>query len=375
VRFSIAGDAGNCYKVVARGTAGEVSGYLLREDLAGLEGFERARNLGADGAVLQLIRAEVDRLRDTAGLPPATPRARGAASPGFSAHEALRLIETGQPRQALELLGPALERGATSPNLLSLAGLAAYQSDQPARAVEFWERSLAAQPNPSIHTLFRRAQRELAHDQSRQALHGRAFLLRYSPADLDEPGARRVLAMLDGAYARVAASLGCAGDEPVAAILQSRSGYDATTDSAGWSAGQFDGRIRVAVPPGGALNPQIERTLAHEVVHACLAQLGRWPLWFHEGMAQKHSGKALERGELNALRTRIRAQQMPALDNLTQTFARMSEEHARAAYAMSLAAVEALYETRGEEYVRNLLRNPELLAPVSLDLTRRLLGY
>ena len=35
---------------------------------------------------------------------------------------------------------------------------------------------------------------------------------------------------------------------------------------------------------GGALT---RRTLAHETVHACLAALGNWPAWVHEGLAQR----------------------------------------------------------------------------------------
>ena len=50
----------------------------------------------------------------------------------------------------------------------------------------------------------------------------------------------------------------------------------------------------------------------------------------------------------------------------------MDAEHAAAAYALSLAAVELMYETYGEDGVRNLIRNPERLAQITADLDKRL---
>ena len=42
----------------------------------------------------------------------------------------------------------------------------------------------------------------------------------------------------------------------------------------------------------------MQRVFAHEVVHSCLANLGSWPPWLHEGLAQKMSGDQLRQASL-----------------------------------------------------------------------------
>ena len=50
----------------------------------------------------------------------------------------------------------------------------------------------------------------------------------------------------------------------------------------------------------------------------------------------------------------------------------MDAEHAAEAYALSLAAVELLWQESGEDGVRNLLRNPDRLPQVTAELDRKL---
>ena len=63
---------------------------------------------------------------------------------------------------------------------------------------------------------------------------------------------------------------------------------------------------------------------------------------------------------------------LPKLEELRQGWSRLDTEHATLAYALALAAVDALYDNVGSDGVRNLLRNPERLPAVSADLDKRL---
>jgi hypothetical protein len=58
--------------------------------------------------------------------------------------------------------------------------------------------------------------------------------------------------------------------------------------------------------------------------------------------------------------------------NLRQDWSRLDSQHAAAAYALSLSAVELLYENYGSDGVRNLLKNPDRVAAVTADLDKRL---
>lgn len=363
VRFAFSGDLGTCYKV----TAGERTGYVLAAELTGLDRYEQARARASDRDLPQMIRAEIGRLKEEASAI----QIAGNASPTTAG--ALRMLERNQPRQALEILENSLLRGARQdPFLLSLAGLAAYQSDQPRRAIELWTESLQIKPNSSVEALLNRARRELSADTSRAKVHGSRFDLRYNDGELTREQAGGIMAALDAEYQRIDLALGCGQQERITAVVMNRGAYQAATGAAEWSGGQFDGRIRVVLPAGG-LTPRVRQVFAHEIVHACLARQGQFPGWFHEGMAQRWSGESPSAGERAAFRQRLRNRQMPSLNNLSATFSRMSAQHAALAYAYAWEAVDTLYRLRGDQYVRNLLRNPNLIPQVADQLTTALI--
>jgi len=94
IRFALA-DGSACYKVEARTGGGEVLGYVVGRDLAGLDEFERQRRGG------EIV---PDALR------PAPPRpvniAMRTADPLLG--RVSQLLDANQPREALDLLEPAL---------------------------------------------------------------------------------------------------------------------------------------------------------------------------------------------------------------------------------------------------------------------------
>jgi hypothetical protein len=120
------------------------------------------------------------------------------------------------------------------------------------------------------------------------------------------------------------------------------------------------------------MDASMRRVLAHETTHACLTMLGRWPAWLQEGMAQKLSGDTLTPALRQKIAAMASAGKMPRLGNLKQDWSRLDTDHAVAAYALSLAAVELLYENYGTDGVANLVRNPERLTAITADLNKKL---
>ena len=114
------------------------------------------------------------------------------------------------------------------------------------------------------------------------------------------------------------------------------------------------------------------RSLAHETTHACLTMLGHWPAWLQEGIAQKLSGDSLTAAQMKQITGWVREGKLPRLSNLKQDWSRLDAAHAAVAYALSLAAVELLWQDSGDDGVRNLLRNPERLPQVTAELDRKL---
>jgi tetratricopeptide (TPR) repeat protein len=357
VRFSMTGDLGTCYKV----TAGDKTGYLPAAAIEGLEGYERARASAADIEAPRVIRAEVGRIRQQVAASTDVPASFGGA---------ITLLESGQPRQALEIIETKLLPVRRDPAMLQLAGYAAYQSDQPQRAIEYWTEALKIQPNPQVEALLKKAQRELASDKSGARTSGAVFTLRYEDARVTPQVAGEMIDVLEQEYGRVSAELGCRAGEKLVAVVQAEEAYRDTTGAAGWSGGQFDGRIRIPMMyENGRVGPRMRRVFAHEIVHACLAQMGSYPAWYHEGMAQMFSGDRMSRSELSVLREAFRNGQLPKFTELAGGWSHLSADQAGMAYRMALAGMELL----GADRARGLTRTPERLPQVADELNRLLM--
>ncbi len=353
IRFALSGEATPCYKVAVEHGGKTVEGYLSASELDGLEQFDQGRREAAWMDTPQMM----------AALPAL---ARGAPGRVGVAAEATRLIEASQPSKALQILDAEL-RTKKDPNLMALAGIAAWRADDSKQALEYWRGSLALAPNRDLENIYRRVERETKGDQSTDKLVGMRVVLRYDHTTVSPDTARDMLGVLDQEFTRISSELGCSAEERIVAIVQSEEAYRKTVDVAEWNGGQYDGRIRVPVAGGRALDASMRRVFAHETTHACLSMLGRWPAWLQEGLAQKLSGDKLSAATRQNLSQAAKEGHLPRLENLGQDWSRLDSAHAATAYALSLAAVELLYENTG-----NLLRDPARLPSVTADLDKRL---
>jgi hypothetical protein len=197
-------------------------------------------------------------------------------------------------------------------------------------------------------------------------------MLRYEGVSISADTAREMVKVVDQEYSRISAQLGCTTNERVIAIAQSREAYTKSTGAPEWVGGQFDERIRIPVFDRGGLDPQTRQTLVHEMVHACLAMLGDWPCWLHEGMAQRLSGDRLSaemRARLDGL---AKAKQLPPLSKLEIVLSSQDVETVRNAYALALRAVEVFEQEMSAIGYRNLMRSPERLPQITAELDKKL---
>jgi hypothetical protein len=362
IRYALSGESVPCYKVAVELAGKTVEGYLSADKLEGLDEFDSARR---DARVLDLEQIMGPAHASAGRLP-----SLNVQTSDKTASDAAAMIEARQPAKALEMLEPELKK-RKSVDVLTLAGVAAWQSDHSRQALEYWQDALNLAPNPELERLYHQVEREANNDRSGDLLLGMRVQLRYEAPAIPGDTARQLLAALDEEFARVSRELGCAPDERVIAIAQSREAYQRTTNAAEWSGGQFDGKIRVPVSESG-VDATMRRTLAHEITHACMALLGRWPAWLQEGVAQKLSGETIPPSVAASLTELGRAGQLPKLANLGQDWSRLDAAHAEIAYGLALKAVQIFSEEYAALGLRNLLRNPERLAAITADLDRRL---
>jgi hypothetical protein len=337
--FSISGDYGRCFHVTAAGR----QGYVFASALTTLEEYERARLAASDKELPQILKSEIGKLRASAPADPLVAPILEALESGRPAH-ALRRIES-------DLL-PVLPDDA---NVLALAGLAAFQSDDTRKAESYWTRSVALRPNPQISSLLARLRAERDADSGHERASTSRFVLRYDGRAVAPHAASSLLSILDAELDRIDAALGCPLAEPLTVIVQSGADYRAATGAGEWNAGMFDGRVRVPLPEGDP-PAQLRSTLAHELVHACLARRGIRERWLHEGLAMRWSG---ERPAEDLLREARKLDRLPEWDESNPARIRLF-------YAWSWLAVDHLYQTRGESGVRSLLSTPSALPPPAI---------
>jgi hypothetical protein len=371
LRYALSGESVPCYKVAVDLGGRQIDGYLPASAIEGLDTFDKRRKDAAWAAITEALNAARGTPSLEALKAPEGGRVALPASVKVVLAQAEQLIDANQPGRAMALLEPEIQK-RRDPALLSMAGVAAWRADEAKRALEYWRESLELAPNPGLEKLYKRVEKERTNDQSGEKLYGVRVVLRYDAGTVPVDTARGMVTAVDGAFARVSAQLGCFAEEKIVTIIQSRDAYKKATDAAEWSGGQYDGRIRVPVMSGQQMDARQEQVLAHETTHACLAMLGEWPSWLHEGMAQKLSGETL-RPEIRAqLAELAKAGQLPKLEALRSGWSGLDAQHARLAYSLALEAVDALYANFGNDGVRNLMRNPERLAAISAELDKRL---
>ncbi|MDP8988457.1 MAG: hypothetical protein M3N41_00050 [Acidobacteriota bacterium] len=371
LRFALSGESVPCYKIAAEVGGRQIEGYLPAAAMEGLDSFDKGRRDASWVTASEALKAVrngpgSDALKAPAGLRNPLP-----ASSKVVLAQAEQLINANQPGNALELLGPEMQK-RRDPSLLAMAGVAAWRADDTRQALEYWRESLELASNPDLEMLIKRVEKERSSDQSSDKLYGMRVVSRYDSATVPTDTARAMVNVVDSTFARVSQQLGCMAEEKIVTIVQSRDAYKKATDAAEWSGGAYDGRIHLPVMNGQRMDAGQEQALAHETTHACLAMLGEWPSWLQEGMAQRLSGQTLAPQSRDELEQLAKAGQLPKLESLRQGWSGLDAQHARLAYSLALEAVDALYENFGNDGVRNLMRDPERLTIISAELDKRL---
>lgn len=167
----------------------------------------------------------------------------------------------------------------------------------------------------------------------------------------DERVAWGALDVLEQAWFTVGHALDLRPIEPITVVIYTGAKYAQATATPDWSAGVFDGKIRIREGQLAAERGSLEDTLVHEYVHAALRNCvpGEIPTWFHEGLAQQQ-----EKHKLDA-RSRVARTGKASVAALNAPFIKLNEADAHAAYATAQWMVETLVQKRGVYGVQQLL--------------------
>ena len=233
-----------------------------------------------------------------------------------------------------------------------LLGEILYRAADLDGAIGVYEQALARAPGDARLTARLESWRREAavHETFSTRIATHFNILFEGPAD--QPMAARVSEMLESVYWQVGGAIGAYPKDILTVILYSKEQFRDVTQSPSWAGGAYDGRIRV--PVAGRLDEKaLRRVLAHEFTHAVVYSLAPRgvPQWLNEGLAilMEPGGAAPPRAPAEG--------DVPPLAKLEGSFARLTPDEARAAYATSGAAAQALLDRSGPMVIFNLLTN------------------
>lgn len=396
LRFSLAGTDRPCYSVMARHDGTVVQGYVAKEALEGLKAYEDDRRetalrvISSPTSVQLAVQAGTSR-EESAELREFL-RLASLAAKDNKPLDVLKILDTeGIPddhlgvvnararaylrmtraAEAEAILKPALAADPNNFELLYLMATAAYQQNDLAEATRLLDRALAIRWEPAVEQLRMRIGREAAGSSSDARSEGSRFTLLYEGETLPAPVARKLIDEFEREVNRISFELGCRVTDRLQVIVQSRENYREANGVKKWTGGHYDGRIHIAVPPGGAVDDYVRETFSHEFAHACLARKGQWPIWIHEGLAQRLEGRRLASSDIDRLKTAGGNGRLPKLGATGGAWSGLSAQRARLAYDFALFAADQLYGKHGAIGVRNLLNNPHTLPAFAAQLDRQ----
>jgi tetratricopeptide (TPR) repeat protein len=251
----------------------------------------------------------------------------------------------GRSDAALSSLRRAIDLDPTFADAYVLLGQVAYERGQTDVAIKSMREASALRPRDGrVTELLAQWQHESVTQSGYLEKPAGHFRILYEGGTQQAIG-DRVARVLEREYVRIGRALSSYPPSPLTVTLYTNQAFHDVTRSPSWSAGNYDGQIRIAV--GGALTSgdELDRVATHELVHAVVASAAprRVPTWLDEGLAAYLEGSDRTWAS-QALRNR---DDVIPLDHLTRGFGGLDERAALVAYAESATAAEILCNQLG----------------------------
>lgn len=254
-------------------------------------------------------------------------------------HEAIQMLAKSKESQGL--FGEALELTDT---------LQSIDAEEAASlAIEPFRKSLLAKQNESLNQLVRE---------------GSFFTLHYQP-NLSPDFIDKVVETLTRTATKLNLEFGI--DYPEKSIeifFHDKERYGEITHGPEWSAGIYDGQIRLPVPGDGIFQESLARAIRHELTHALISEMVQrrnLPTWFQEGFAQLAECEQICMEYHYAATT----QKFMPIEKFEQAFLNLPMREAQVAYKQSHYMMILLVHYRKEAEIKqmfSLLPTSELLS-------------
>jgi len=267
---------------------------------------------------------------------------------------AVASAKAAQPERSRQEARAALALEERTPDAYLALGEYQFQDNDLAGALDTWERGLRLNPgDPGLTRRLERGRSEAQKVGGLERVASEHFVVAFD-GRADVPAARASLEVMEAAYRSVGALFQDYPDGPIALVLYPEHGFE-QEGHVSWSAGVYDGKIRLPASGADAQLLRFRRTLFHEYAHALFHRAtGRrgGPSWLNEGLAEL---AGLRADPAPALRCGSDVHLYP-LRTLEGGFQRISSHRgAHLAYLEARHAVERIVEHHGEAGIRAVL--------------------
>ena len=356
-----------------------LAAILERDDLAGsverVHALFRSRSASAVPALELVVRAAVKSAR--AGelgkvepvlarlqeLPTSEPAVRTPLARLLGA-VAVASARAAQPERSRQEARAALALDERTPDAYLALGEYQFQDNDLAGALDTWERGLRLNPgDPALSRRLERGRSEAQKVGGLERVASEHFVVAFD-GRADVPAARATLEVMEAAYRSVGALFQNYPEGPIPLVVYPERGFE-QEGHVGWTAGVYDGKIRLPAAGADAHLLRFRGLLFHEYAHALVHRstgTRSVPSWLNEGFAEVARLRA-DPGP--AVRCTPDAHAYP-LRTLEGSFQRISTHRgAFLAYLEARHAVEHVLDRHGEAGVRALLA--ELATGASFD--------
>ncbi len=257
----------------------------------------------------------------------------------------LSYFKLGQYAQAVRFLEDSMRQGGEDFLARKFLALAYYKMDDLQRSALNAERALSLEEDVEMEKFLGKVSAELKAGANRvdeETLHFKAVFDGYRHGGVS----RTVLGILEDAYAELGREFGYFPEEPVTVVLYTERDFFDVTMLPAFTAGAFDGKIRLPVKGLEAESRESMRhVLFHEYVHALVHSITRnAPLWLNEGLAEYLVPRGFQKT----------GQALP-LKSLERAFPLHDQALTITAYVVSYSAVSHLAERHGLYRLKELL--------------------
>ncbi len=178
-------------------------------------------------------------------------------------------------------------------NTWEVLGDLAYMMQDLRKAQEYWQKALSLGPTLEIKAKLEKLKRESDVELNLAQYGASHFIIRYKRSDEAYQG-QQLKELLNDAYRVVAQDLNYYPDMMIPVILYDQKEFEQIMETPHWSAGVYDGKIRLPAYEEGKVDTQeLKRVIHHELTHAFIVELAgtSCPVWLNEGLAQVEENK------------------------------------------------------------------------------------